>query len=92
MAIELYASLRELTANDLSGPYERELADLYTKAQRDSEPLGLLAFRIHEKYFELREYGYAYIEHELLAHMEFQVTEAVYSNIGYPNITGGFYL
>ena len=88
MAIEIYAYLKEFCSNDESGPYERELAALFRRAEDANEPFLLLGHRIRPKYFEKKEHGHAYTKHELVAHMRFQISEAVYSNILYPNING----
>lgn len=91
MAIELYAYLKEFCANDESGPYEQELAALFRRAEDANEPFLLLGHRIRHKYFEKKDHGHAYTKHELVAHMRFQISEAVYSNILYPNINGDIF-
>ena len=88
MAIEIYAYLKDFYANDESGPYEQELAMLFRGAKEANEPFLLLGHRIRPRYFEKKEHGQAYTRHELVAHMRFQISEAVYSNILYPNING----
>ena len=91
MAIEIYAFLKEFCANDYSGPYEKELSKLFRRAKVENEPFLLLGHRIRPKYFEKKDRGHAYTKHELVAHMAFQISEAVYANILYPNISGGMY-
>ena len=91
MAIEIYAYLKEFRANDESGPYEQELAALFRRAKAEDEPFLLLGHRSRHKYFEKKEHGHAYVKHELVAHMRFQISEAVYSNILYPNINGDIF-
>ena len=91
MAIEIYAYLKEFCATGESGPYERELSRLFRRAKDENEPFLLLGHRLRLKYFEKKDHGHAYIRHELVAHMRFQISEAAYSNILYPNIKGDFY-
>jgi hypothetical protein len=91
MAIEIYAYLNEFCANDASGPYEQELAPLFRRAKDENEPFLLLGHRFRLRYFQRKDHGHAYTRHELVAHMRFQISEAVYSNILYPNINGDIY-
>jgi len=89
MAIEIYAYLVDLKAP--VGSYEHELFDLLKKG----DPIPVFEFK--ESMFSISKKDNdfhipGYMKHELVGIMTLRISEAVYSNIMHPNITGGFYL
>jgi hypothetical protein len=88
MGMEIKASLKKIKA--IRGSYEHRLFELLKKGGPSS------VFQFMDNAFPAREdNGFhmpGYMLHELIAEMTLSIYEAVYSNIRFPNISGGFYL
>jgi hypothetical protein len=89
MALEIYASLKNMRAPE--GSYEHGLSLLLR--EKDIPPI--LEYKAEAFPDVWQDDGFrieGYMLHELAAQMTFAITQAVYSNIQYPNISGTFYL
>jgi len=89
MALEIYASLKNMRAPE--GSYEHRLSLLLR--EKDIPPI--LEYKAEAFPDVWQDDGFrieGYMLHELAAQMTFEITQAVYSNIRYPNISGAFYL